>query len=100
MKHDETLEKVMGAIGTLSNPVRWKIMKFIEKEYKATFTELSILTKLSPTSMRFHLKALERNLVVIRTTPRGPYKLTRLGIEGIKAYHRFDRTLKEMGWGK
>lgn len=75
------------------NDKRLHILQEIIRQKKATFTELSIATKLSGTSLQFHLRTLLKMGIITRTTERGPFIMTDNG--GRWLYH-FEKVIR--GW--
>jgi predicted transcriptional regulator len=85
----------MDALSTLGNQNRWKIIESIRHENKATFTELKNITQMKGTALQFHIKKLIDARILIRTTERGPYKLSIIGIEAVRTFEVMQKAINK-----
>jgi len=90
------MELACQVMAAICNPTRHNITRHIVRERKATYTELKNLTHLTGTSLNFHLKVLMKARILERTTERGPYKITRIGQEGLKTVDAMEREIEVM----
>jgi len=90
------MELALTVIGAICNPTRFSIVEHVQKERKATFTELKNLTGLQGTSLQFHLRTLMDVGILKRTTERGPYMVTNIGLEGLKTVKIMEKAMEAM----